>query len=1014
MLQIIKFLPLYIFFIIITNITFGQKDVFLRLNNEMHLEEISDVCQSSKYYFTTSQDKTIKVWDITTGDLIKTLRVPIGEGLIGKLFACAVSNDESILAVGGYTGEHKKNKSIYLFNIQTWEIKQVIAGLPNVVSDLAFHPNNDLIVSFYSNAQVGIFGLKSGIYYKKKVLNQFEDEIRSINFGPKNQVLITSLDGNIYIFDQEYNFKTKFKTKHEAPKSLVLNKEKNLATIIFLNSPEITQYHLSHGGELKFKKDITIKNAHRINTLFSTSNDNLMFSYSDSLSKLKQNIAVFHPTKGFTKRLSIGNGNINLIRESKGHYLFFSTIPKIVAYDKTFNAVYQKNSHHLDYFHSKMEDFGINEKANIITIKNKDEKLSFDINTRSFIAPENHYYIAKEGRNNTTVSNWNYSMYPMINNDTVQFINNYEFCQAVDVSQDGNFVALGTHRGIYYLTKENKRLWHVDSPSPVVNIIITPDQKKIVAFTQDGSIRWYNTNFKEIKGVQLKTVKPTGLAYRNGIRQGDIILSVNNYPVQDKKGLSPLIQRKGSYKFSIKRGDEVKEIIIDKNTSKFGFEYAPKKKNDYLLSLFIDPTNLKWIFYTKDGFYDTSIGAEKYLGWHVNISPRITYFYDVSRLRDTYYHPDTINTLMAPSALQLNSRSINNEELIQKLPPVVKIKYPSMGEVVSSTNLQLQYTARSLNGSEIEEIKVMINGKTVEQSRGLQLKEDEVHLMNITLPKEDCFLLVIAKNENGWSEPSSVMVKWSGKKETAPKPNLYLLSIGVSDYMNGGLDLKYGAKDANDFKSIIQAQQGGLYENVYHKLLTDSEATKGNILDALEWIQNETTSKDVAMIFMAGHGMNDRNGAFYYLPHDSDLNSIRRTCLSFIEFKYTISTIPGKAILFIDTCHSGNVINGARSTDFNLTKTINELSDAENGAVVFTSSTGTQLSVESDQWKNGAFTEALIEGLRGKADQDQKGVIYVKALDWYLSRRVKELTSGKQSPTSIIPYGVTDFPIFVE
>ncbi|WP_172826818.1 caspase family protein [Flammeovirga sp. SJP92] len=981
----------------------------------MHLEEITDVCQSKKYYFTTSQDKTIKVWDIKNGMLIKTLRIPIGEVLNGKLFACAISNNERLLAVGGYTGKSGQHKNIYIFDLENWEIKQVISGLPNVISEITFHPaNNDLIVGFYSNSQIAIYGVKSGIYYKKKVLNQLEDETRSILFGPKNQLFIASLDGYIYIYDLEYNLKKKLKTKYDAPRGLILNKEKNTASIVYLNSPIISQYQLSQNGEFKFKKDIQIKDAHRINTLLSTKNNELIISFSDSISKYKQNIAIQHPEKGIIKKILVGNGNITHIRRIEDQYLCISNLPEIIVLDNQFKTIYHKESHHLDYFNSKMHDFGINETANIITIKSKSEKISFDINTRSFIAPEESFYFAKEQRKHTTVSDWNYSMFPLINEDTVKFINDYEFCQAVDVSQDGKFVALGTHRGIYYMTDQNELLWNIDVPSPIVNIIITQDQKKIVTFAQDGSIRWYNTEFKAINGVKLNTVKTTGLAYSSGIRKGDIILSVNGYPVSNSKELSLLIQRKGSYRFSIQRGSEIKNIIINKTTSKFGFQYAPKVKNDYLLSLFIDPTSQKWMFYTKDGYYDTSVGAEKYLGWHVNVSKKSTHFYDVSRLREAYYHPDTINTFITPSTVPFKTRSINNEDLIDKLPPFVKIKYPSMGETVSSSNLKLEYTAKSLNGSAIEEVKVLVNGETIDQSRGLHLKKDEVSLIDVSLPKMDCFLQVIAKNENGWSEPSSVMIKWSGEKETAPKPNLYLLSIGVSDYLNSGLNLKYGAKDANDFKTAIQTQQGGLYQNIYHKLLTDSEATKGNILDALEWIQNETTSKDVAMIFIAGHGMNDRNGAFYYLPHDSDLNSIRRTCLFFGEFQYTISTIPGKVVLFIDTCHSGNVINGARSTGLNLTKTINELSDAENGAIVFTSSTGNQLSVESDQWKNGAFTEALIEGLKGKADQDQKGVIYIKSLDWYLSRRVKELTSGKQSPTSIIPYGVPDFPIFVD
>ena len=48
-------------------------------------------------------------------------------------------------------------------------------------------------------------------------------------------------------------------------------------------------------------------------------------------------------------------------------------------------------------------------------------------------------------------------------------------------------------------------------------------------------------------------------------------------------------------------------------------------------------------------------------------------------------------------------------------------------------------------------------------------------------------------------------------------------------------------------------------------------------------------------------------------------------------------------------------------------KFANELKAAENGIVVFTSSTGNELSQEKEEWNNGAFTKAVVEGLRGAA-----------------------------------------------
>lgn len=51
--------------------------------------------------------------------------------------------------------------------------------------------------------------------------------------------------------------------------------------------------------------------------------------------------------------------------------------------------------------------------------------------------------------------------------------------------------------------------------------------------------------------------------------------------------------------------------------------------------------------------------------------------------------------------------------------------------------------------------------------------------------------------------------------------------------------------------------------------------------------------------------------------------------------------------------------------------------------------------------------------MKGKADLFKKGKVTVKSLDVYITERVKELTGGQQSPTTIIPNSIPDFPIGV-
>ncbi len=196
------------------------------------------------------------------------------------------------------------------------------------------------------------------------------------------------------------------------------------------------------------------------------------------------------------------------------------------------------------------------------------------------------------------------------------------------------------------------------------------------------------------------------------------------------------------------------------------------------------------------------------------------------------------------------------------------------------------------------------------------------------------------------------------------------------------------------------------------RLLTDAKAKRDDVLDGLEWIRKELTSRDIAFVFIAGHGANDADGTYYFLTQDVNIKSLKPTGVIFTEIRNTLVSLPGKALFFIDTCHAGNVLGtGTRSLRMDTTAVVNELSSADNGVIVFAAATGRQYAKESSEWGNGAFTKALLEGLRGQADYNKSGCITHKMLDLYVSERVKMLTQGEQSSVTIVPNGVPDFPL---
>ena len=264
------------------------------------------------------------------------------------------------------------------------------------------------------------------------------------------------------------------------------------------------------------------------------------------------------------------------------------------------------------------------------------------------------------------------------------------------------------------------------------------------------------------------------------------------------------------------------------------------------------------------------------------------------------------------------------------------------------------------------------------------------------------------------SEAARVRLTYAGAAsvaEDALKPKLYAVAIGVGDYADETLRLTYPAADARGFADSLQKQKGGLYSDVEVRAILDKDATRANVLDAFEWLDAAVTSRDIGMVLIAGHGLTDEKGRYWFLPADAAPKRLGATAVSQEDIRRDMSAIAGKAVLFLDTCHANRAVaaRGLGPAGVDVASLVNDFAKTENGLITFAASQGAELSQESPAWGHGAFSLALIEGIGGKADLLHNGAITVSALDAYIANRVKDLTEGHQHPVMSRPDTVPDF-----
>ena len=342
-----------------------------------------------------------------------------------------------------------------------------------------------------------------------------------------------------------------------------------------------------------------------------------------------------------------------------------------------------------------------------------------------------------------------------------------------------------------------------------------------------------------------------------------------------------------------------------------------------------------------------------------------------------------------------------------KKVPVLKILYPKDQSFFHTDQIKIKYQLLADGLEDSTKVIAMVDAMKKELNETRAVKQ--ANTLEIDVPNRDCTVTLYAQNRVGNSEPVSIRLIRENVAQ-GDLPRLFCVAIGVGDYNDKELPpLKLSTKDARDFAEAVAKKRGLPFADVQVKLLTDKEATRADIFEAMEWLQQETTPNDICFFFFAGHGYRDEKDRFYFMPYGGSTDKLYN-CFSATDFKNMAEDINCKLIVFTDACYSAALFEGNRSAA--TTHFIEQLRRAKNGMMLYASSASNTKSKEDPSWGNGAFTKALVAAFNGGARQQFDEGLSTQELERYLYKEVRRLTSFKQTPIFINPNGMEHFNIF--
>lgn len=337
----------------------------------------------------------------------------------------------------------------------------------------------------------------------------------------------------------------------------------------------------------------------------------------------------------------------------------------------------------------------------------------------------------------------------------------------------------------------------------------------------------------------------------------------------------------------------------------------------------------------------------------------------------------------------------------------------------------------------LDRLRLYVNNVPVNGKEGELLRDSKSQTLERTIPIK----LAAGRNKIQVSVLNSAGAEslYANAEVTCtaqrPKPTLYAVAMGVSEYANPDWNLKYAAKDARDILERLKARSGASYGEIKELLLTDRDATKESLGKIREFLSKATVD-DTVLLFVAGHGLLDSKYDYYFGTSDIDFNNPSENGIAFEEFDDLLAELPClRKSLLIDTCHAGELdeeekkmlagaqtnpnqvvamlptgargmaikpIEGARGKSEWHDRLQGLFVDLRrgSGSTILSSSSGAEYALESSEQKNGLFTYAVLEALDGKegSDANKDGSVTMSELADYVKNRVAALTNNKQSP----------------
>lgn len=944
---------------------------------------------SGKYLASLSKDQTAKIWDIESEKLIANL--PLNQDLNEFGFV----SDSLILIRGNDNRAHLyslKNKN-YVFNIN-YSIKTVFSEnhyeeKPQKLNLVKLDSNKEFVVGIYENANAQF--------------NNIADRL-SIELPLDNEILDakTNALGSVFALRDK---KDRIVMFDPTKSQIFANKFNNLSDFLLVGQDVLILFYEKSIKLWSIKNNTELKN-------IKLTNEIIDFKFDDINSKL-----YFLDAQNFLNALDIDSGEITS---------FFKPNKKVEAllqFEKHLNKLAYVTKDSLEVLNIKTKI--IDEKT---VFTGDPQKLKVHIESQSYAVFKDKQIETYSLLDSHLISVFKNQIDPVLFasidpiNRRFYVVNNKlnEYTLALDT---GKFKKMDSAKTTFLNTPYNyslfkyNNLWlgNLDSISDLCSLNYSKEQN-VLSLKSSLPLYQILQNF----GTRIRL-------NRENTTEDLMLFTNNNLRVGTQQGYIAFQHLRPNMGWSAWKQLGKHDALINSldyfNTNNDTFVLSTSEDGSVILwsltygkvityyAIGGDPE--KWVHLHPSGLFDASTEAMKLMYWTKNMD--VVQF---SQLKDRYWLPGLWQKVM-------------NGERLPDIRKMSELKLQPHVEIVSidDDKVEIHLTKREggygavtlfINGKEaISDIRPIGMDTTLnEQNISVSIKN---HPYLFTGANE---IKVNASSQDGFVQGRGAKGSVVVKKKTLKQPQFFCVVVGVGDYANKDLNLKY---TVNDAKAISKAMKLGA-ENLFGKdrthmysLTSNSESipTKENIKNVFKEISEKAHAEDVITVYLSGHGITWGGdfGDFYFLTSDATATAseayndpvIRKNnTISTSEWVSWIKDIPAlKQVMIIDACGSGKAVDNLiseRDIESSQIKAIDRMKD-RTGMFIISGCAADAVSYEASIYSQGLLTYSILQGMKGAALKENKyvDVFTIMAYARETVPKLAEGIGGIQEPQLLIP-----------